>query len=37
MIFAFPGQGSQFVGMGRSLYSEFSVARQVFNEVDSIL
>ncbi|MGL9717142.1 MAG: ACP S-malonyltransferase [Wolbachia sp.] len=37
MIFAFPGQGSQFVGMGRSLYSEFSVARQVFNEVDNIL
>lgn len=37
MIFAFPGQGSQFVGMGKSLYSEFSVARQVFNEVDSIL
>ncbi|WP_353276142.1 ACP S-malonyltransferase [Wolbachia endosymbiont (group A) of Pipizella viduata] len=37
MIFAFPGQGSQFVEMGKSLYSEFSVARQVFNEVDSIL
>ncbi|MDM8335406.1 ACP S-malonyltransferase [Wolbachia pipientis] len=37
MIFTFPGQGSQFVGMGRSLYSEFSVARQVFNEVDNIL
>ncbi|MFP3015360.1 MAG: ACP S-malonyltransferase [Wolbachia sp.] len=37
MIFAFPGQGSQFVGMGKSLYSEFFVARQVFNEVDSIL
>ncbi|WP_353269561.1 ACP S-malonyltransferase [Wolbachia endosymbiont (group A) of Myopa testacea] len=37
MIFAFPGQGSQFVGMGKRLYSEFSVARQVFNEVDSIL
>ncbi|MFP3036474.1 MAG: ACP S-malonyltransferase [Wolbachia sp.] len=37
MIFAFPGQGSQFIGMGRSFYSEFYVARQVFNEVDSIL
>ncbi|MDR2978112.1 MAG: ACP S-malonyltransferase [Rickettsiales bacterium] len=37
MIFAFPGQGSQFVGMGKSLCSEFSVARLVFNEVDSIL
>ncbi|QIT36142.1 ACP S-malonyltransferase [Wolbachia endosymbiont of Brugia pahangi] len=37
MIFAFPGQGSQFVGMGRDLYSQFSVAKQVFDEVDSIL
>ncbi|QKX01482.1 ACP S-malonyltransferase [Wolbachia endosymbiont of Cruorifilaria tuberocauda] len=37
MIFAFPGQGSQFIGMGKSLYSEFLVARQVFNEVDNIL
>ncbi|QOD38417.1 ACP S-malonyltransferase [Candidatus Wolbachia massiliensis] len=37
MIFAFPGQGSQFVGMGRSLYSEFFVAKQVFDEVDRIL
>ncbi|WP_341808012.1 ACP S-malonyltransferase [Wolbachia endosymbiont (group E) of Neria commutata] len=37
MIFAFPGQGSQFVGMGKNLYSEFSVAKQVFDEVDSIL
>ncbi|WFW29949.1 MAG: ACP S-malonyltransferase [Wolbachia endosymbiont of Menacanthus eurysternus] len=37
MIFAFPGQGSQFVGMGKNLYSEFFVARQVFNEIDDIL
>lgn len=37
MILVFPGQGSQYVGMGKSLHSEFSVARDVFNEVDSIL
>lgn len=37
MIFTFPGQGSQFVGMGKSLYDEFSVARNVFDEVDDIL
>lgn len=37
MIFAFPGQGSQFIGMGKSLYDEFSVARNVFDEVDDIL
>jgi [acyl-carrier-protein] S-malonyltransferase len=37
MIFAFPGQGSQFVGMGKSFYDNFSVAKQVFEEVDSTL
>lgn len=37
MIFVFPGQGSQYVGMGKSLYSEFSIAKQVFNEVDTVL
>ncbi|UWI83425.1 ACP S-malonyltransferase [Wolbachia endosymbiont of Howardula sp.] len=37
MIFAFPGQGSQFIGMGQSLYTEFPIARQVFDEVDNIL
>ncbi|VVC31278.1 Acyl transferase/acyl hydrolase/lysophospholipase,Acyl transferase, partial [Cinara cedri] len=37
MIFVFPGQGSQYVGMGKSLYNEFSVAKQVFDEVDSVL
>ncbi|WP_168464163.1 ACP S-malonyltransferase [Wolbachia endosymbiont of Ctenocephalides felis wCfeT] len=37
MILIFPGQGSQFVGMGKSLYDEFPVAKQVFDEVDSIL
>lgn len=37
MIFAFPGQGSQFVGMGKNLYSNFPVAKRVFDEVDDIL
>ena len=35
--FVFPGQGSQFVGMGHALYSAFPVARQVFEEVDAAL
>ncbi|MGM0422646.1 MAG: ACP S-malonyltransferase [Pseudomonadota bacterium] len=35
--FVFPGQGSQFVGMGKEIYDAFPVAREVFEEVDSAL
>lgn len=35
--FIFPGQGSQFVGMGKDLVEAFPVARQVFEEVDEAL
>ena len=35
--FTFPGQGSQFVGMGKSLAEAFPVARDVFREVDDTL
>ncbi len=35
--FVFPGQGSQAVGMGRSLAGAYPVARQVFEEVDDAL
>lgn len=37
LAFTFPGQGSQFVGMGKSLADNFSAARLVFEEVDSAL
>ncbi|KAJ1662642.1 hypothetical protein IW140_001055 [Coemansia sp. RSA 1813] len=33
----FPGQGSQFVGMGRDLYTEFPVSKRVFEQVDEVL
>ena len=33
----FPGQGSQFVGMGASLLENFPVAKAVFDEVDEAL
>ncbi|MES2215603.1 MAG: ACP S-malonyltransferase [Pseudomonadota bacterium] len=33
----FPGQGSQHAGMGKDLYDNFKVAREVFEEVDEAL
>ncbi|GBQ97818.1 malonyl CoA-ACP transacylase [Acetobacter nitrogenifigens DSM 23921 = NBRC 105050] len=35
--FVFPGQGSQFPGMGADLAEAFPVAREVFQEVDDAL
>jgi [acyl-carrier-protein] S-malonyltransferase len=35
--FVFPGQGSQAVGMGKDLAAQFPVARQTFEEADSML
>ncbi|MGX6647595.1 ACP S-malonyltransferase [Maricaulaceae bacterium MS644] len=37
LAFTFPGQGSQSVGMGGPLSQQFSVARDVFDEVDAAL
>ncbi len=35
--FIFPGQGSQFVGMGKDLFENFADARAVFEEIDESL
>ena len=37
LAFLFPGQGSQSVGMGRSLHDNFPSARSVFEEADEAL
>ena len=36
-VLAFPGQGSQRVGMGKALHDAFPAAREVFQEVDDAL
>jgi [acyl-carrier-protein] S-malonyltransferase len=33
----FPGQGSQFVGMGKALYDASAAARRVFDQADEVL
>ncbi|PZP55996.1 MAG: [acyl-carrier-protein] S-malonyltransferase [Micavibrio aeruginosavorus] len=35
--FVFPGQGSQFIGMGKDLAEAFPAARETFEEVDDAL
>ena len=35
--FIFPGQGSQAVGMGKDLAAQYPVAKQTFEEADSVL
>ncbi|MGB9825870.1 MAG: ACP S-malonyltransferase [Desulfofundulus sp.] len=37
VAFIFPGQGSQYVGMGRQMYEHFPAARRTFEEADASL
>lgn len=35
--FIFPGQGSQYIGMGKEFFDKYDVAREVFQQADNLL
>jgi [acyl-carrier-protein] S-malonyltransferase len=37
IAYIFPGQGAQYVGMGKTLYDSFPAAKKIFDEADDIL
>ena len=37
IAFVFPGQGAQFIGMGKDFYEHVPAARQLFEEANEVL
>ena len=36
-VYLFPGQGSQYVGMGREIHDQYPAAREVFDQAERLL
>ncbi|MGL4562620.1 MAG: ACP S-malonyltransferase [Brevinema sp.] len=37
MVFFFPGQGSQFIGMGQDLIKKYKIAQEIYSQANDIL
>ena len=37
VAFIFPGQGAQYIGMGRDLYAAYPQSKEVFDKADKVL
>jgi len=37
ILFVFPGQGSQYPGMGSDLYQEYAIAKEVYDQASNVL
>ncbi|MFC1702760.1 ACP S-malonyltransferase, partial [Pseudomonadota bacterium] len=37
ILFVFPGQGSQYKGMGGDLFKEYEIARKVYHQASEVL
>ena len=35
-MFMFPGQGAQYIGMGKAMYDEFDKAREIFDKASAV-